>query len=109
MRVDGAEGRYQGLLVMQLPGDARNAAIEGADQLVAAGPDGDNQVVAAYVQLDRDAVVQRTISFVLPARDRDLQDRTVRPHPRRRMVLCGRTVGRQKTTHRHLVTTKRAL
>ena len=71
--VDGAEGRYQGLLVMQLPGDAKKAAIEGADQLVAAGPDGDTQVVAAYVQLDRDAVVQRTITFVLPARDRELR------------------------------------
>ena len=71
--IDGAEGRYQGLLVVQLPGDAQNATIEGADQLVAAGPDGDNQVVAAYVQLDRDAVGQRTISFVLPALDRELR------------------------------------
>ena len=70
--VDGAEGRYQGLLVMQIPGDARDGEIAAADQLVAAGRDGDTQVVAAYVQLDRDTVVERTISFVVPARDHEL-------------------------------------
>ena len=71
--LDGAEGRYQGLLVLQIPGNAWNAAIAGVDSLVAAGPDGDTQVVAAYVQLDRNAAARRTISFVLPAGDRALR------------------------------------
>ena len=54
--------------MLQLPGSAREAKIEGIDQPVASGPDGANQVLAAYVQLDRNAVAERTISFVMPPR-----------------------------------------
>jgi hypothetical protein len=64
--VDGAEGRYQGLLTLQIPPSARNARVEGDDHPVATGPDGNSQVIAAYVQLDRGASLDRTITFLMP-------------------------------------------
>jgi hypothetical protein len=61
-----AEGRYQGLLVLQMPGAAREVQGVGPDELVASGPDGPSQVVATYVELDRGTELERTITFVLP-------------------------------------------
>jgi hypothetical protein len=62
----GAEGKYQGLLVCNLPAWARDAAITGIGEQVASGPDGDSQVVAAYTELERGQEVTATITFVLP-------------------------------------------
>jgi hypothetical protein len=67
--VGAAEGRYQGILVLELPGAARDARVDAVPDLVAAGRDGENQVIAAYIELDRGNVVDRTITFVLPGRD----------------------------------------
>jgi hypothetical protein len=67
--VGAAAGRYQGILVLELPGAARDARVDAVPDLVAAGRDGENQVIAAYIELDRGNVVDRTITFVLPGRD----------------------------------------
>jgi hypothetical protein len=67
--VGAAAGRYQGLLVLELPGAARDARIAAVPELVAHGRDGRNQVIAAYIELDRGNVLDRTITFVLPGRD----------------------------------------
>ena len=64
--VGSAEGKYQGLLVCNLPAWAREAQITGIGERVASGPDGDSQVVAAYTELERGQEVDATISFVLP-------------------------------------------
>jgi hypothetical protein len=64
--VGSAEGKYQGLLVCNLPAWARDAQITGIGERVASGPDGDSQVVAAYTELERGQEVDATISFVLP-------------------------------------------
>jgi Protein of unknown function (DUF4012) len=65
--VDSAEGRYQGLLVCDLPKWARDVTISGIGERVASGPDGDAQVIAAYLQADRGRELTATIAFVLPA------------------------------------------
>jgi hypothetical protein len=62
----GAEGKYQGLLVCNLPAWARDVTIAGIGEQVASGPDGDAQVIAAYTELERGQEVVATISFVLP-------------------------------------------
>jgi Protein of unknown function (DUF4012) len=64
--VGGAEGKYQGLLVCNLPAWAHDAEISGIGERVASGPDGDSQVVAAYTELERGQSVDATIRFVLP-------------------------------------------
>jgi hypothetical protein len=64
--VGSAEGRYQGLLVLQLPAGAHAARIEQDPKPVAIGPDGSSQVIAGYVELDRGARLDRTITFVVP-------------------------------------------
>jgi hypothetical protein len=61
-----AEGRYQGLLVCELPRWARDVAVAGIGERVASGPDGPSQVIAAYVEADRDEESTATITFVLP-------------------------------------------
>jgi hypothetical protein len=68
-----AEGKYQGLLVCNLPPWARDVQITGIGPQVASGPDGDSQVVAAYTELDRGQEVTATISFVLPFNAEDLR------------------------------------
>ena len=66
-RAEGsAEGRYQGLLAVNLPARALDARFAGVDQLVAAGPDGPTRVVATYVELDRGAQTSLTLQFSLP-------------------------------------------
>lgn len=64
--VGAAEGKYQGLLVCNLPPWARDAEISGIGERVASGPDGDSQVVAAYTELERGQSADATIRFVLP-------------------------------------------
>jgi hypothetical protein len=70
--VGAADGRYQGLLVLQLPGSAADVTMEDAE-LVANGPDGNSRVLATYVELDRGGATDRTITFVLPKDDRTLR------------------------------------
>jgi Protein of unknown function (DUF4012) len=56
-----AAGEYRGILAVDVPGAARDAGIDGAD-LVAAGPDGPDRVVATAVRLgagDRSALTVR--------------------------------------------------
>jgi hypothetical protein len=71
--VGAADGRYQGLLVLQIPGSAADVTMDDDSQLVANGPDGRTRVVATYVELDRGATTDRTIKFVLPKDDRELR------------------------------------
>jgi Protein of unknown function (DUF4012) len=64
--VGAAEGRYQALLVLNLPPSAGDVQLEGTGERVAAGPDGGSQVIAAYVEADRGQEIDATISFLLP-------------------------------------------
>ena len=68
-----AEGRYQGLLVLQVPAQARAVRIEEDDRPVAIGPDGNSQVIAGYVELDRGVSLERTVTFVVPRSAKNLR------------------------------------
>jgi hypothetical protein len=64
--VGSAEGRYQGLLVLQVPRDAQQLRIVEDNHPTAIGPDGNSQVIAGYVELNRGAKLDRTITFIVP-------------------------------------------
>jgi hypothetical protein len=71
-----ADGKYQGWLVVELPGLARNSFIEVDGRRVphvAIGADGpDHRVVAALVELDRGATRFARVHFELPAGETSL-------------------------------------
>jgi uncharacterized protein DUF4012 len=60
-----AAGEYRGILAVDVPGAARDARIAGAD-LVAAGPDGPDRVVATVVRIAAGERSARTVRFRLP-------------------------------------------
>jgi hypothetical protein len=60
-----AAGEYRGILAVDVPGAARDARIDGAD-LVAAGPDGPDRVVATVVRIAAGERSARTVRFRLP-------------------------------------------
>jgi hypothetical protein len=74
--VGSREGRYQGLLVAELPALARDFFVTGPDgkriPLVAVGKDEEQWVVAAYVEADRGATARATVHFRLPEGPDDL-------------------------------------
>jgi hypothetical protein len=60
------EGRYQGLVVLNLPARAGAVEIGPGQERVAAGPDGeDSQVIASYVELDRGQAAEATFAFTV--------------------------------------------
>jgi hypothetical protein len=74
--IGSAEGLYQGLLVAELPHLARDLYITGPDgkrlTLNAVGRDGDQWVVAAYVEAARGQSTTATVHFRLPNGSREL-------------------------------------
>lgn len=61
-------GDYVGLLSVNLPGAATGAAVEGRQDLAAAGSDGPTTVVAVPVRVDRGAETTSVVRFRLPGR-----------------------------------------
>jgi hypothetical protein len=75
--IGSEEGKYQGLLVAELPNLARDMSITGPAgeemPLVAVGRDEEAWVVAAYIEAPRGATAEATVHFRLPEGARDLQ------------------------------------
>ncbi|MGQ0802703.1 MAG: DUF4012 domain-containing protein [Actinomycetota bacterium] len=65
-RSGAAEGVYLGILAIDVPGAAFDLSWDGAEQLVADGPDGPARVVATTVQLARGERRELTLRFRLP-------------------------------------------
>jgi hypothetical protein len=61
------EGVYLGILSVNVPGAASGLKLEGATELVAAGPDGRTQVMATNVQLARGETREFVVRFRAPA------------------------------------------
>lgn len=66
-------GQYQGIVAVNVPGIATRTRIDGAERLVAAGPDGPTRVVAAPITLDRGADLAVTVRFRLPPGQRSVR------------------------------------
>lgn len=60
-------GTYEGILSVNVPTSAFDIQIAGEDDLVAAGSDGDSQVVASRVEIGPGGHLERRITFTLPA------------------------------------------
>lgn len=71
-------GTYTGILTVSVPAAARDVAISAGD-IVALGPDGASQVIAALVDVQPGGRVQRDITFTLPAGESRL---TIEPSSR---------------------------
>ncbi|HEY7134585.1 MAG TPA: DUF4012 domain-containing protein [Acidimicrobiia bacterium] len=68
-----APGEYLGILSVDVPADAANVRIDNGAPLVAAGADGNNRVVATYVQLLRGQGRVLTVQFDLPKGVRQME------------------------------------
>ena len=69
---DLAPGEYKGIVSVTMPGSAGNATMEGA-ALVAAGTDGDNQLIAGEVRVERGGTASLRIEFDLPTAQRQME------------------------------------
>lgn len=64
---DLERGDYLGLVTLNLPRDAVDAAFDGVDRLAVAGADGHNRTIAAWVEVPRGEAVTLVARFELPA------------------------------------------
>jgi hypothetical protein len=62
------EGTYLGIVAVTLPGDARDARIDGVDQLAVAGADGPTRVVGFQLQVAKGERREVVVHFRLPGR-----------------------------------------
>jgi hypothetical protein len=60
-------GTYVGVLAVNIPGSALQAAFQGVESLVAAGDDGASQVIAIWVEIPPGEILNHELSFQLPA------------------------------------------
>jgi hypothetical protein len=67
------EGVYLGILAVNVPGAATGINIDHATKLVALGPDGPTQAVAAPIQLARGESTELTVRFRLPGESHGLR------------------------------------